>query len=115
MSKPFDFKNIKILKPITIITLLYSALMFLKYLGGLTGLLFKSKSPLLPKYLSYYIAFPSYFILPFFLILIFLCIHSIKTKKYNFKIVYLLFGLALFVYFFEVYIYQLIMSFNPYG
>lgn len=91
MSEPFDFKNIKILKPITIITLLYSALMFIKYLVDFTGLLYKPKSPLIPEYLADYIAFPSYFLLPFFLIPIFLCIQSIRAKKYNFKIVYLLF------------------------
>tara|TARA_R110002049_G_scaffold111443_1_gene260676 strand:- start:15326 stop:15673 length:348 start_codon:yes stop_codon:yes gene_type:complete len=115
MSEPFDFKNIKILKPITIITLLYSALMFIKYAEIFTLFFHEPKSPLLPKLLNDYAAFPSYIIVPFFSIIIILCIHCLKAKYYNFKIVYTLFGLVLLFYIFQFQIHQWIMSFNPYG
>jgi len=65
MSQAFEFKNDKILKPITIITLIYSVLMIIKYAGNLSGFVFKTDSPLIPKHLAYYVAFPAYFILPF--------------------------------------------------
>jgi hypothetical protein len=115
MSSNFNFKDDKILKPITILTLLYSALMFIKYIGNIVGLLFSSHSPLMPEYLHNYVAFPSYVLVPFFAILIFLCIRTLSTKLYNAKLVYVLFGLALLFYMFQWQIYQWILSFNPYN
>lgn len=115
MSKFFDFKNDKIIKPITIITLLYSVLMFLKYIGNLTGLLFKSHSPLMPNYLTKYLAFPAFFFVPFFSIIIFMCYRTLKAKTYNYKVAYTLFSLVLIFFFLHSKIYDLLQQINPYG
>lgn len=109
-----DFKNNKILKPITIATLLYSALMFIKYVGKFSVFFREHQNPLIPKYLNDYVAFASYFIVPFFGIIICLCIHTLKTKNYNFRNVYFLFGIAFLFFLFQSRIHEFIMSFNPY-
>lgn len=115
MIKTLDFKDAKILKPITILTLLYSVLMFMRYAQEFLGLIFKPKSPLIPEYLYDFIAFPSYFIVTFFAFIIFVCVRFLKLSKYNYKYVYLLFGLVFLFFIFQVHIYQFIMRFNPYG
>ncbi len=115
MSQPFNFEDNKVLKPITIVTLLYSALMILRYIGSLSGIFFESESPLIPKYLIYYAAFPAYFIVSFFAIIIFICIRILKAKSYNFKVVYFLFGLAVLFFIFQWRIYEFLMHINPYG
>ena len=110
-----NFKNTKILKPITIVTLLYSAYILLKYFGDFFGIFTQPESPLIPKYLSYYVAFPSYIIIPFFLIIVILCLQQLKLKFPDYKIVYVLFGFVVLFFIFHWKIYDFIMSFNPYG
>jgi hypothetical protein len=94
MRQKLNFKDPKVLKLLTTLVALYSALMCLKYLGHLTGHLFTSSNPLIPEYLSQYVAFPAFFIVPFFLALVLLSIRFLKTQHYNFKVVYSLFGIA---------------------
>ena len=115
MCTSFNFRDNKILKPITIVTLLYSVLMFIKYLSNLYWMFFEPDNPLIPKFVYYYAAFPAYFILPFFLVIIYFCIRFLKLNNYNFKIVYALFGLVILFFLFQWKIHEFIMSFNPYG
>lgn len=115
MSTSFNFRDIKILKPITIVALLYSVLMFFKYIISLSGLFFEPENPLIPKYLPYYAAFPSYFIVPFFGFIIFLCIRILKAKHYDFRIVYALFILVVLFFIFQWSVHEFLMSFNPYA
>jgi len=115
MSSNFNFKDNKVLKSITILTLLYSVLMVLKYLENLLGFVFKPKNPLIPEYLSYYIAFPTYFILPFFIVIILLCIRFFKNDHYHFKAVYALFVVAFVFFIFQWRIYKFLMDINPYA
>ena len=93
---------------------MYSVIMFVKNLQPLFGLISKPENPLIPKHITYYVAFPSYFIIPYFAIIMVLSGRIIITKQYNFKVVYALFSLALLVYFYQSYIYEFIMDINPY-
>ncbi|WP_033959161.1 hypothetical protein [Psychroserpens jangbogonensis] len=115
MNSSFNFKDNKILKPITIVILLYSILMFFNYIENLAGFVFKPKNPLIPEYLTYYIAFPAYFILPFFLVVILICIRFLKTKQYQFHVVFFLFGMVFLFFIFQWKIYEYLMHINPYG
>ena len=61
MSK-INYKDTKFLKSITIVILVYSALIFLQYIIELSGIFIEPSNPLIPKFLPYYIAYPSIFL-----------------------------------------------------
>jgi len=115
MCKLLHLKDYKILKPITILTVLYSAFMFFKYAASLILVYATPQSPLLPKQLNAYASFPLYFLVAFFGVLSFFSMRSLWTKQYNVKRVYALFGIVFLFCIFQWHIYQCIMRFNPYG
>jgi hypothetical protein len=115
MIKGFNFKDNQILKLITVVTLLYSVLMVTIYLGQLSDIVFKVKNPLIPEYLIYYIAFPALIILPFFLVIIFICIRSLKKGDFYFKSVYTLLGIVFLFFIFQSKVYKFLMDINPYA
>ncbi len=93
MTTGFNFKNHNFLKLVTLVILTLSILMFVKYFEPLSRIIFKSENPLLTKYISYYIAFLSCFILSFFVIIMSLSGRMLTTRYYPFKMVYSLLGM----------------------
>jgi hypothetical protein len=110
-----NFKENKVLKPVTIVTLLYSAFIFIKYFGILSGIFFESSNPLIPKYLPYFAAFPSFIIVPFFTIIIIACLKTFKLNRHDYRVVYALFILALSFFIFQSLIFEFLMYINPYS
>ncbi|REE24378.1 hypothetical protein DFQ09_104149 [Winogradskyella pacifica] len=89
--------------------------MFFKHAVSLMLVYITPQSPLLPKQLKAYAAFPLFFILVFFGILSAFGIQSLWFKRYNVKYVYATFGLLFLFYIFQWQIYQCMMRFNPYS
>ena len=114
MSQPSNFKDNKILKSITIITLLYSVLMIINYLYNFLSYFLKNKSPLLPDCLTEYIAFPIYFILPFLLLIVLVNIFSLRNNDFNFYKTYIVLVLSILFFVFQSSLYLLLMNINPF-
>ncbi len=114
-SEFFNLRETKVLKPITILILLYSALMFFEYTQRFLGIFTIPDNPLIPDYLPYYMAFPSYFVLPFFIIIIFTCVRMMIKRNYNYKTVYILLGLVVLFFLFRWRIQEFLLSQSPYA
>ena len=115
MSTGLIYKDNKILRIITILILSYAIIVILQQIYKLLSIYFTQLSPLIPKDLFYYASFPAYFVLPIFSTIVFLCIRFLKAKKYNFIIVYFLFGLSFLFFIFQWKIYGFVMNYNPYA
>ncbi len=110
-----DLDNKSTLRIFIIVSAIYSALRILSYSISFVQSYFNIDNPLIPDYLTYYIAFPLYFFIPIFSFILWYCIRSLKSKDYNKKITFMIFGFVIVFYFFEVHIYKFIQEFNPYG
>jgi hypothetical protein len=110
-----NLKDNKVLKPITIVTLLYSAFIFIKYFRTLSGIFYEPENPLIPRYLTYYAAFPLFFFVPLFALIIIACGQILRINKYDYRVVYSLLGLVLLFFIFQRIIFEFFISINPYG
>lgn len=115
MKAGYDYKAHKILRLIAIFVLFCAGFTILQHCYKLLNLYFTFKSPLLPKHLVKYASFPSFVIVPLFIIIFFVCIQILRTRGYNLKVVYPLFALIILYVLFQREIYDIIMRFNPYG
>lgn len=115
VSCVLNYKDIKILRPITIITIFCSVMVFVQYSRRLIISFREPENPLIPKFVSNYMAFPSYFILPLFFIIILICYLIIRRNKFDYRIVYFLFGFVLVFFFFSGEINQFLLSKSPYA
>ena len=107
-----DLSSKKSLRVFIIISAIYSALRILSYSISLIQAYFNLDNPLIPDYLIYYIAFPLYFFIPIFSLILWYCIRSLTSKEYNKKVI---FTFVIICYLFEAHIYKFIQDFNPYG
>lgn len=96
--------------------MLYSALIIISNVITIILSYFDfNKNPLLPDYLIYYIAFPSYFIIPFFGIILYLLSKELNSKHLNtYTILGCLIVCILYCFLWGD-LHFFIHKFNPYG
>lgn len=76
---------------------------------------FNIDNPLIPDYLFKDIAFPYVIIAGIFIIIAVLSARELRTDNKNKSRILFCFGFCVFHFLFGVYMYQFIMSFNPFG
>lgn len=106
----------KNLRVIGLLVLIYSVLIIVGNIVTLVlSFLDLNKNPLMPDYLVNYIAFPSYFIIPFFGIIIYLTSKQLNKKHLNKPKIVGCFILCILYYFLWGDLHLFIHKFNPYG
>ena len=112
MKKLLSQKNLKV---ITLLVLLYAALMLISNVTTIVlSFLELRNNPLMPDYLVSYMAFPSYFVIPFFGIIIYLMSLQLNSKHLNSSIVIGCLMVCVTYYFLWGDIHLFIHKFNPY-
>ncbi len=102
---------------ISMILVLFYSLLQLVYLifSFVTSYLNLTQSTLLPEALVDYVAFPLYFLVPFFLTIFIAAARAILTNRYHKTVVFLLVVVSLLYFLFGSRLYSFIMYHNPYG
>ncbi len=112
MKKLLSQKNLRV---VTLLVLLYAALMIISnVITIILSFLDLRNNPLIPDYLISYMAFPSYFVIPFFGMIIYLMSLQLNSKHLNNSIVIGCFMVCAIYYFFWGDIHLFIHKFNPY-
>jgi len=109
-------ESIKTFKIFATSTVIYSAYIIISQIVNLVQTYFNiADNPLMPKYLLKYMAFPAFFIVPFFSVLGIISYKQLKYTALNEVIILICFGFAFAYFLFGIHIYELLQSFNPYG
>lgn len=110
----FDFNNAKYLKNVLLVCSIFAVFIIVGRVVNFVQFYFNIDNPLIPRYLIDYFAFPLYFIIPAFIIILIYAIWCLKNNTFN---KYIIIGILIFsiVYFlFQSQIHQYLQSFSPY-
>lgn len=110
------FNKQRTLKILTILILFYAITQLLLLVIPFVRSYFSlGDNPLLPDYLIQYIAFPLYFLIPIFLLIIGFTLRSLHRNDYSQGIVIVLMGFIILYFIFGYNIYGFLQNYNPYG
>lgn len=111
-----DFDDKRTLKISMYVVLLHSSFQILNFTISFLSSYFKMKgSPLIPDALINYIAFPLFFLIPFFIGISYCALRGLIRNEFNKITVFVLLTFTILYFLFGSSIYSFIMTYNPYG